>query len=115
MRYLRTALPQLRSRRTTLGEELGLVHAYLDLFRLRMGARLSFSIDAEPGLDDAEFPPMLLVTLVENALEHGIDPEAAAMSRCTRRQRNLLEVNVWTTASASAPPRAAVRASGSST
>jgi sensor histidine kinase YesM len=74
MRYLREALPKLRSQRARLGDELELVRAYLDLFQVRMGARLSFAIEAEPALVDVEFPPMLLVTLVENAIKHGIEP-----------------------------------------
>lgn len=74
MRYMRTALPQLRSRRASLGEEIALVRAYLDLFQLRMGAQLSFSIEIDAALHDAEFPPMLLVTLVENAIKHGLEP-----------------------------------------
>ncbi len=74
MRYLRAALPQLRSRRASLGEEIALVRAYLDLFQLRMGARLSSSIEVDDALHGAEFPPMLLITLVENAIKHGLEP-----------------------------------------
>jgi sensor histidine kinase YesM len=74
MRYLREALPKLRSQRARLGDELELVRAYLDLFQVRMGARLSFSIESAPALHDLDFPPMLLVTLVENAIKHGIEP-----------------------------------------
>jgi LytS/YehU family sensor histidine kinase len=74
MRYLHAALPQLRSRSGTLGEELDLVRAYLELCRVRMGARLAFAIEAAPALHTAEFPPMLLITLVENAVKHGLEP-----------------------------------------
>jgi LytS/YehU family sensor histidine kinase len=74
MRYLRAALPQLRSPNATLDGELQLVRAYLDLLRVRMGARLTFSIDVDPSLDDLEFPPMLVMTLVENAIKHGLEP-----------------------------------------
>ncbi len=95
MRYLRTALPQLRSRRATLGEEIALVRAYLELFQLRMGAQLSFSIDADAALDGAEFPPMLLITLVENAIKHGLGPAGGGHIEVqVRRRRNLLEVTV---------------------
>ena len=95
MRYLRTALPQLRSRRTSLGEEVAAVRAYLDLFQLRMGTQLSFSIDVDAALNDVEFPPMLLITLVENAIKHGLEPaggghiEVRAVRRCS-----MLEVSV---------------------
>ncbi|MEO6410719.1 MAG: histidine kinase [Burkholderiaceae bacterium] len=77
-RYLREALPQLRSARARLGNELELVRAYLDLFKLRMGARLTFSIESDAALDELEFPPMLLMTLVENAIKHGIEPAGRA-------------------------------------
>lgn len=94
-RYLRTALPQLRSRRASLGEEITLVRAYLDLFQLRMGAQLSFSVEVEPGLQDAEFPPMLLITLVENAIKHGLEPTGGGHIEVrARRRRNLLEAAV---------------------
>ena len=95
MRYLRTALPRVRSDSGCLGDELELVRSYLELFQVRMGPRLAFSIDADPSLDAAEFPPMLLVTLVENAIVHGLEP--AGGGRITvqaRRRRNRLEVAV---------------------
>lgn len=75
-RYLRSALPQLRQRRATLGDELTLVEAYLALFRMRMGARLAYAVDAPAALRALDFPPVLLLTLVENAIKHGIDPKA---------------------------------------
>lgn len=95
MRYLRTALPQLRNRRTTLGEEVAAVRAYLDLFQLRMGTQLSFSIDVDAALNDVEFPPMLLITLVENAIKHGLAPAGGGHIEVhARRRRNDLEVTV---------------------
>jgi LytS/YehU family sensor histidine kinase len=95
MRYLRTALPQLRSRRTSLGEEVAAVRAYLDLFQLRMGTQLSFSIDVDAALNDAEFPPMLLITLVENAIKHGLEPAGGGHIEVRAiRRRNMLEVSV---------------------
>jgi len=95
MRYLRTALPQLRSSRTTLGEELDLVRAYLRLFELRTGGELAFSIEAERALGDLEFPPMLLITLVENAVKHGIGPAGGGRIEIrARRRQDALEVTV---------------------
>jgi LytS/YehU family sensor histidine kinase len=95
MCYLRTALPQLRSRRASLGEEIALVRAYLDLFQLRMGAQLSFSIEIDAALNDAEFPPMLFITLVENAIKHGLQPAGGGHIEVrARRRRDLLEVTV---------------------
>ncbi len=95
MRYLQTALPQLRSRRASLGEEIASVRAYLELFRLRMGAQLGFSIEIDDALLDTEFPPMLLVTLVENAIKHGLEPAGGGHIEVrARRGRTQLEVSV---------------------
>ena len=95
MRYLRAALPQFRSQSTSLGGELELVRAYLDLLQVRMGTRLTFSIETDPTLEDVEFPPMLLLTLVENAIKHGLEPVGGG-SVCVRahRYRHTLHVVV---------------------
>ena len=95
MRYLRITLPQVRNQRGTLAEEIELVRSYLDLFQVRMGARLTFSIEADPALQEAEFPPMLLMTLVENAVKHGLEPAGGGhvLIRAERRQ-DALEVAV---------------------
>jgi len=95
MRYLRAALPQLRRRSACLGDEFELVRAYLGLFQIRMGARLTFSIEADPTLGEVEFPPMLLVTLVENAIKHGLEPVGGGNVLVrARRSRKMLEVAV---------------------
>jgi signal transduction histidine kinase len=75
-RYLRAALPRMREHETTLADEIELVRAYLGLQQVRMGARLETSIDAPPALLEARVPPMMLATLVENAIKHGIAPLA---------------------------------------
>jgi sensor histidine kinase YesM len=74
--YLRAAVPQLRLPSTTLGKEIELAEAYLSIFRMRMGERLSFTIDVPQALRAHPFPPMLLMTVVENAIEHGLEPRA---------------------------------------
>ena len=95
MCYLRAALPQLRSQTGCLGDEFELVRAYLDLFQVRMGARLTFSLEADPTLLEAEFPPMLLITLVENAIKHGLEPAGGGRVLVrARRSRDMLEVAV---------------------
>jgi len=96
LRYLREALPQLRSQQANLGHELELVRAYLDLFQVRMGARLAFTIEADRALHGIAFPPMLLVTLVENAIKHGIEPSGAGghVTVRARRSGDMLEVAV---------------------
>jgi len=72
--YLRAALPSLRRQDSTLGEELELVRNYLSILQMRMGSRLSFDIEAETALLGARLPPMVLPTLVENAIKHGLSP-----------------------------------------
>ena len=72
--YLRAAVPKLHARASTLGTELSLVRAYLELMHMRMPDRLDFSIDVVAGLESLEFLPMSILTLVENAVRHGIDP-----------------------------------------
>jgi hypothetical protein len=72
--YLRAAVPRLNEPVTTLGQELQLVRAYLDLMRMRMPDRLQFEVHADESALDLRCPPMTLLTLVENAVRHGIDP-----------------------------------------
>ena len=72
--YLRVAVPRLQQERATLGDEERLVAAYLDLMQMRMPDRLRFTVDVDPALRSFPFPPMALLTLVENAIHHGVDP-----------------------------------------
>lgn len=72
--YLRAAVPRLQTTSTTLGEELDLVRAYLELMHLRMPDRLQFALHADAAVRALRCPPMTLLTLVENAVRHGIDP-----------------------------------------
>jgi LytS/YehU family sensor histidine kinase len=74
--YLLSALPQMRGRAVTLGHELDLVRAYLEVQQVRMGRRLHMHIDASPQLRACEFPSMMLICLVENAIKHGLNPIA---------------------------------------
>ena len=86
-RYLRAALPRMREEHTTLGQEADLVQAYLEVLRIRMGARLRFEIDVPVGLRDEPFPPMMLLTLIENAVKHGLDPSPRGGAISVRAQR----------------------------
>jgi hypothetical protein len=73
--YLRAAMPRLQEGgMPALHDELELVRAYLDLMHLRMPDRLQVHIDVDAALLPLRFPPMALLTLVENAVRHGIDP-----------------------------------------
>ncbi len=72
--YLRAALPTMRRSGSDLRRELDLARSFLTILQLRMGERLAFDIRADPALLDAPVPPMVLPTLVENAIKHGLAP-----------------------------------------
>ena len=72
--YLRAAVPRMHEIGTTLGQELDLVRAYLELMQMRIPDRLQFALHIEPAANSLQCPPMTLLTLVENAVRHGIDP-----------------------------------------
>jgi len=72
--YLRAAVPRLDGSANTLGQELELVRAYLALMQMRMPDRLQFELHVAPTVHALRCPPMTLLTLVENAVQHGIDP-----------------------------------------
>lgn len=72
--YLRAAVPRLDEPATTLDQELQLVRAYLELMHMRMPDRLQFSLHVDESALALQCPPMTLLTLVENAVRHGIDP-----------------------------------------
>ncbi|MEO8753584.1 MAG: histidine kinase [Casimicrobiaceae bacterium] len=65
------------NRSSTLGAQLDLLRAYLDIIALRMGPRLAWSIDVAPELAALPVPPMLLQPVVENAIKHGLEPKIA--------------------------------------
>jgi LytS/YehU family sensor histidine kinase len=72
--YLRAALPTMRQSGSSLRRELELARSYLTILQMRMGERLRFSIEAPEALLDVEVPPLVLGTLIENALKHGLAP-----------------------------------------
>jgi len=72
--YLRAAVPRLDDAANTLGQEFELARAYLELMQMRMPDRLQFTLHAAPDTLALRCPPMTLLTLVENAVRHGIDP-----------------------------------------
>lgn len=73
--YLRASLPQMRQASSTLGREIKLIRAYLELLKMRIEERLEFEIEVPQALESAVFPPMVLQSLVENAIQHGIEPK----------------------------------------
>jgi sensor histidine kinase YesM len=94
--YLRAALPSMRSTSSTLGRELDLARSFLTILQMRMGERLQFAIAAEAGLLEAPMPPMVLPTLVENAIKHGLGPlpEGGRIDIHARRSGDDLEIEV---------------------
>jgi hypothetical protein len=74
MRYLSEALPKLRQEECCLSEERQLIDAYLRIHQIRMGSRLSYELQIPQALQNERVPSMLLLTLVENAVKHGINP-----------------------------------------
>ncbi|MGB4857940.1 MAG: histidine kinase [Dokdonella sp.] len=72
--YLRAAVPRLHDPSTSLEQELQLVRAYLEVMRMRMPDRLEFALHVDAEAASLQCPPMSVLTLVENAVRHGIDP-----------------------------------------
>ena len=72
--YLRAAVPRLNDPATTLEQELDLVRAYLEVMHMRMPDRLQFMLHADDEALTLDCPTTILLTLVENAVRHGIDP-----------------------------------------
>lgn len=75
--YLRLALPSLREPLSTVAKEFDLTRAYLTVMATRLGARLQFHVQADADCGAHAMPPLMLLTLVENAVRHGIEPLAA--------------------------------------
>jgi len=72
---LRASMPALRDAETNLGRELAVVRPYLEILKVRMEERLQTRVNVSEGLHSAEFPPMMLQSLVENAIKHGLEPK----------------------------------------
>jgi len=78
IRYLRSAMPQMREgARPTLGQQVDLSSAFLEIMAVRMEERLQPVVNVPEGLKSALFPSMMLQTLVENAIKHGLEPQAS--------------------------------------
>jgi hypothetical protein len=72
--YLRAAVPLLHEPTATIERELQLVRPYLELMHMRMPDRLQYAMNVDPSALKVRCPPTTLLTLVENAVRHGIDP-----------------------------------------
>jgi len=73
--YLRATLATTRKDRCTLADEFALLRGYLEILSIRMGARLTYTLDLPQALEQVKLPPMLLQPLVENAIRHGLEPK----------------------------------------
>ncbi len=78
---LRASMPTMREANASgavrdLGRELAVIRPYLEILKVRMEERLQTEIDVPEGLLSAEFPPMMIQGLVENAIKHGLEPKA---------------------------------------
>ena len=78
--YLHSALPDLRAAASTVGRECELAGHYLALMQVRFGERLLYMVDCPPALAEVSMPPLLLMTLVENAVQHGVEPQPGAVA-----------------------------------
>jgi signal transduction histidine kinase len=76
---LRASMPSMRDSTPAahnLGREMAVIRPYLEILKVRMEDRLQTSIDVPDGLLSAEFPSMMIQSLVENAIKHGLEPKA---------------------------------------
>jgi sensor histidine kinase YesM len=96
IRFLRASTPSMRGDVTTLGEEGSLIGAYLAIMKTRLSTRLSYAIDIPDALRPLTIPPGMLITLAENAIKHGIepDPQGGTITMSARRTDHTLVVTV---------------------
>jgi signal transduction histidine kinase len=85
--FLRASLSASRAEHATLGSEIDLASAYLDLLGVRMGARLRWRLDVDGDCRNVVIPPMLIQPLVENAVMHGIEPKVDGGTIVVRARR----------------------------
>jgi sensor histidine kinase YesM len=109
IQYLRAALPRMREDATTVGRELDMARAFLDIHRMRMGSRLDYALEVPEGLRSRPFPPMMLITLVENAVIHGLDPccEAGTITIRASEEGGRLRLSVADTGLGISPKKGA--------
>jgi sensor histidine kinase YesM len=96
VQYLRASLSKMRGEATTLGQEMDLICAYLNINKIRMGGRLRYQIEIPTAMSDLPFPPMLIQPLVENAIKHGLEPmvEGGEISICGEEKDGVLRLAV---------------------
>jgi signal transduction histidine kinase len=102
--HLRATLPSMRdggaASRSTLAQQVEICRSYLEVMRIRIGARFSYAIEVPAALGDVPFPPFILISLVENAMKHGVERKPGACKvtiaavAITAPDQSLLEISV---------------------
>ncbi|AXK72790.1 sensor histidine kinase [Lysobacter sp. TY2-98] len=87
IQYLRHSLPRTEDSPSTLGAELERALAYLEIMKVRMGNRLDVQVDVPESLRATKLPAMMLQTLVENAIKHGLEPRTGGGTVWIRARR----------------------------
>jgi sensor histidine kinase YesM len=81
--YLRGAMQDLRADVTTVSKEFELAMHFLSIMKVRMGDRLAYQFICHDGAGSYSFPPAMLISLVENAVKHGLRDAKAGQLRIT--------------------------------
>ncbi|APV52296.1 hypothetical protein BWI17_04880 [Betaproteobacteria bacterium GR16-43] len=105
IRFLRATLAATRAESTTLGDEAGLIGAFLDVLGVRMGNRLRYKVDVPEDLAAFTLPPMLIQPVVENAIRHGLEPkvDGGEIAVRVRREGEQVAIEVADTGMGFAP------------
>jgi Histidine kinase len=94
--YLRATLSASRATTHPLRAEFERLGDYLALMQVRMGPRLTYTLDLPPELANHAIPTLLLQPLVENAIKHGLEPkiEGGSVSIGVRREGQHIVLDV---------------------
>jgi sensor histidine kinase YesM len=95
--YLRAALPSFRVQSSTLEREFDLARAYLAILAMRMRDRLDYRVELPAELGAHPFPPNMLISLVENAIKHGLEPSVSGGTLAIEARREGDELSVRVT------------------
>jgi LytS/YehU family sensor histidine kinase len=97
IRYLRAAMPHMRSTSSTVGQETELARAYLDIVKLGVRGQLATEIRVSAGVASCRLPPMMLLPMVDRALARNPDSPATAINLridCDSPAVELLRIHV---------------------
>lgn len=88
IKYLRSALPQMRDKGNgKLGQQMEMCRAYLNIMQARMQERLTYQIELPAELEFLPFPSMMIQTLVENSIKHGLEPKTTGGHICVTAKK----------------------------